>query len=276
MKVLDITESPGSPAKPSEDRVGSSGNLAWVVDGATDFTGERTLPGGSNVQWLVDVVDRSLRDLGALAEVTDVTEIFDRLGKTVRDELASVATDDLRNHPCCSVGLAAFDDDSVDLGRVGDALLVAFAGDRLTCEVSTDFFDRREAQAVRRSRTARQTRDQIVADMFARRLEYIKGVHEESVFSAHPAGIFHIHRQTVSSRQAETVLLCTDGFARAVTDYRIFADWQSLGLHARQKGLDSVTSLIRRHETHPADATGDRFKSADDVAAVLLGSGNRR
>jgi hypothetical protein len=159
----------------------------------------------------------------------------------------------------------------VDLGRIGDAVLLAFAEDRLTCEVSTDFFDRREAAAVHRSRSARQTRDQIVADMLERRLEYIRGVHEESVFSAHPAAVFQIHRRIVPSSKADTVLLCTDGFARAVNEYRLFTDWQRLGAHARRDGLDSVTSLIRRHEARrPAGATGAHFKSADDVAAVLL------
>ncbi|MEO3808545.1 hypothetical protein ABGB17_06040 [Sphaerisporangium sp. B11E5] len=162
------------------------------------------------------------------------------------------------------------DGEAVDR-RIGDAVLLAFARDRLTCEVSTDFFDRREAAAVHRSRSAAQTRDQVVADMFERRLEYIRGVHEESVFSAHPAGVFQIHRRTVPTRQADTVLLCTDGFARAVNDYRLSPDWQSLGRHARRDGLDSVTSLIRRHEARrPAGATGAHFKSADDVAAVLL------
>ncbi|MFC7382011.1 protein phosphatase 2C domain-containing protein [Sphaerisporangium rhizosphaerae] len=276
MKVLDITGSPGSRTKPTEDRAGSSGNLGWVIDGATDFTNERTLPGSSNVQWLVDVVDRGLRELGALNKFTKVADVFDRLGETVRAELASVAPSGLRHHPCCSIGLAVFDDGSVELGRIGDAVLVAYAGDLVEQQVSTDFFDRREARAVRQSRSARQTKEEIVAAMFSRRMEYITGVHPESVFSGHPAGVFHVHRHTMPLQLAETVLICTDGFARAVDDYRLFPDWQELGRYARHAGLEGVTRLIRRHEASSAGLPGEKFKSADDVAAILLDSESRR
>ncbi|MEV7964779.1 protein phosphatase 2C domain-containing protein [Sphaerisporangium sp. NPDC088356] len=277
MKVLDITESPGSPAKPTEDRAGSSGNLAWVIDGATDFSNESTLPGSSNVQWLVRLVDQSLHDLGAVNKYTRVIEVFDRLGETVRAELASLAPDDLRNHPCCSIGLAAFDADSVEVGRIGDATLVTYQEERVTREVSTDFFDAREAQAVERSRTSLQTRPAIMAGISARRAEYIKGVHGESVFSGHPEAVFKVHRATVPLTEADTVLICTDGFARAIADYRIFTDWQGLGRRARDEGLDRITSLIRQYEATSAGvSSGNKFKSADDVAAILLGNEGRR
>ncbi|MFG1873439.1 protein phosphatase 2C domain-containing protein [Sphaerisporangium sp. NPDC049003] len=277
MKVLDITDSPGSLTKPTEDRVGASGNLAWVIDGATDFSNERTLPGISNVQWLVQLVDQSLHDLGAVNKFTMVAEVFDRLGEMVRSELASLATDELRNHPCCSIGLAAFDADSVEVGRIGDSTLVTYRGDRVTREVSTDFFDAREAQAVEQSRTALQTRRAIMAGIFARRTEYIKGVHAESVFSGHPEAVFRVHRETVPLTEAETVLICTDGFARAVADYRIFADWQELGQHGRHEGLGRITSLIRQYEADSAGMPpGPKFKSSDDVAAILLANESRR
>ncbi|XVQ87924.1 protein phosphatase 2C domain-containing protein [Microbispora siamensis] len=268
---MDLTESPGAGVRPTEDRVGSSGNLAWVVDGATDFTQERTLPGDSNVQWLVNLVDQRLREIGRTNEFTGVRTVLEGLGEEVRRRLAEVAPAGLRNHPCCSIGVAVLLPDRLELGRIGDATLIAYRRSQVVCEVSTAFFDRREADAVERSRTERQSRQEIIGEMFARRLEYIKGAHSESVFSGHREAVLKIHSAILSLDRVDSVLLCTDGFARAIADYALFPDWQGLRRCADEKGLDEITSRIRRHESHPDSATQTpKFKNADDLAAVLV------
>ncbi|WP_182877714.1 protein phosphatase 2C domain-containing protein [Microbispora sp. H10670] len=271
MHVLDLTESPGASARPTEDRAGSSGYLAWVIDGATDFTEERSLPGGSNVQWLVNFVDQRLRDIGRAEHPTGVHAVLNSLAEEARHRLVEIAPEGLRNHPCCSIGVAALLPDRLELGRIGDATLIAYRGPEVAHEVSTNFFDKREAGAVVRSRAEQQSRQEVIDDMFSRRLEYIKGAHSESVFSGHPETVLKIHSATLPLDRADSVLLCTDGFARAIADYAIFPDWRMLRRRVDEKGFNEITSRIRQHESQlDPTAQTPRFKNADDLAAILV------
>ncbi|GIH71271.1 hypothetical protein Mth01_35240 [Sphaerimonospora thailandensis] len=230
-----------------------------------------TLPAASNVQWLVDLVQQRLHVIGSGADAKTAGDVFDALGRDVRTRLADLSPHDLHNHPCCSIGLAVIHDDYVQLGRIGDATIIAYRESEVAREISTDFFEAREAGAVERARSQQQTRQEIVDAMFARRTEYIKGVYEESVFSGHPDAVFKVHAETLPLESIDTLLLCTDGFARAVADYRIFPDWHSLGHHAREDGLDSITARIRQRESGPTQAAAaKKFKNADDLAAILL------
>ena len=271
MRVVDITQSPGSTSEPTADRVGFSGNVAWVIDGATDFTNERTLPGISNVQWLVNLLDKTLLEIGASNEAVDPIQIFERLGEVTRTELAAIVPQGLGHHPCCSIGLAVFSDRMVQLGRIGDATLIAYQGDQVVGDVSTDFFERREAQAVHRSQEERQTGHEVVDAMFARRLEYIRGLHRESVFSGHPEAVFKVHTEKFPPDSADTVLICTDGFARCIVDYKILRSWADLKVDVHRHGLKEIASRIRKFEAQDrSNSSPTKFKQSDDLAAIVL------
>jgi hypothetical protein len=64
--------------------------------------------------------------------------------------------------------------------------------------------------------------------------------------------------------------LCTDGFARLVTDYDLYGDWQAAVEAVRTDGLPYLEKLLRESEQRPPDGGRRRFKRADDVAAVLI------
>ncbi|WP_152990243.1 hypothetical protein [Sphaerimonospora mesophila] len=110
-------------------------------------------------------------------------DIFTAVGRDVRTRLAEISPARLHNHPCCSIGLAVLHDDTVELGRIGDTTLVAYRESQVVREVGTDFFEEREARAVEQAKSGRQTRQEIIDAMFVRRLEYITGGYDESVFS---------------------------------------------------------------------------------------------
>ncbi|GGO75929.1 protein phosphatase 2C domain-containing protein [Nonomuraea cavernae] len=271
LRVVDITQSPGSTSEPTADRVGFSGNIAWVIDGATDFTDERTLPDISNVQWLVNLLDKTLLEIGASNKSTDLNLIFERLGEDTRAALAAIGSQGLRNHPCCSIGLAVFSDRVVRLGRIGDATLIAYQGEQVIGDVSTDFFEHRETQAVRQSQEGQQTEAEIIEAMFARRLEYIRGLHRESVFSGHPEAVFRIHTETFPLDSVDTVLICTDGFARCIDDYKIIKSWADLKVDVHRHGLKEIASRIRKFEAQgQSNPSPTKFKQSDDLAAIIL------
>jgi len=269
VRLIDSAGLPGASGRLSEDRFGAAGNLAWVIDGASDFRNERHLPAASNVHWLVDRVHEALRERGAAGSVVSGTGLLSELQAEIAAELARYDLREMRQHPCCSLALLVVRPGFVEIVRVGDA--VGFLrGGSLELEVSTGFFDAREAAAVERAKTLELTAEEITSAMYRRRAEYIRGINGESVFSGHPEGNLFAHSLLVPRRGAGlVVLLCTDGLARAVTEYRLFPGWPALLDACLGKGLEAVIAELRAFENAAASVPG-KFKRSDDVAAVLV------
>jgi hypothetical protein len=269
LNIVEAAESPGDSSHPSEDRVGWSGNIAWVLDGATDFTNEQTLPARSNVHWLVDTVHQVLSEFAARGVKDISTVLLEKVADEVRSALAKYDTSAMRCHPVCSLALLIEHDAYVEFARIGDAVALAATHDGLA-EVSTSFFDAREAAAVAEARARAMSKQDIIDAMFARRLDNILGSQGESVFSGYPGVHFNVQRKTVDRTAGTKFLLCTDGLARAVNEYQMYPGWDALLEQAEKKSLAYIVSQIRHHESF---GTGSRhqekFKKSDDIAAIL-------
>lgn len=275
MRIVDQVTSPGGH-RINEDRWGHAGPLAWVIDGATDLGNEPFLPAATDVQWLVDQVGRRLATMKVGSADRDPRHLLNDLSARIGSELESLAFPSDRIHPTCSVGLLLATADHLHLARVGDPTCLALGAE--TVELSTSFFGRREAQAVHRAKAAGTTasldQDATRLGIIQRRQQYIEGDLEESVFSGHPAA--HLRIQSVSLKSAgfDHVLLCTDGFARAVVDYHLYPDWPTLLQACLAHGLSSVIEEIRTYEGE-ASAPGTKrasthFKKSDDATALLV------
>lgn len=269
MKLIDAGGEAGSPGRLSEDRSGVSGNLAWVIDGASDFRDEKNLPAVSNVHWLVDYVQNSLYARGAVGAAVSGSQLLFEIQADVVKELAGYGLREMQ-HPCCSLSLLIVHHDYLEIARVGDASGFLY-GESIDVEVSTDFFDTREAEAVERARADDLTLDQITSAMYQRRSEYIRGINGESVFSGHPSGNLFVHSLLVPHRGGEyTVLLCTDGLTRAISEYQIIADWHALIDACRTNGIDAVIAEVRAFEANMTGSVRGKFKKSDDIVALLL------
>ncbi|TDC76316.1 protein phosphatase 2C domain-containing protein [Actinomadura sp. 7K507] len=270
MRLVDRGEDAGSAGRPSEDRSGVAGNLAWVIDGASDFRGERSLPALSNVHWLVDHVHQALNRAGSAHDYTASARLLHDVQRDMIRELQNFDLAEMRQHPCCSLAVLLVNDDALELARVGDA--VGFvAGDSGLLDVTTEFFDEREAAAVASARAQALTHEEVTAAMQRRRAEYIHGIAGESVFSGHPAGNLFIH--TLAARRSapfDTVLLSTDGLARAVSEYHLFDTWHDLLQACRRKNISSVIGDVRAYEKTLTTEASGKFKKSDDIAALLL------
>ena len=73
IKVLDIA-SRGSGSH-NEDRAGSAGNLAWVIDGATDLVEEPLVGEYSDAAWLAEHTQRSLSSMEQ-EQLDDLAELL--------------------------------------------------------------------------------------------------------------------------------------------------------------------------------------------------------
>nr|WSY53221.1 hypothetical protein OG999_25905 [Streptomyces sp. NBC_00886] len=264
--VLDSVSSAGNTSRPNEDRYGFSGELAWVIDGATDLEPDSFLPAPSDVVWLVDRLNASLQSKGAEGQQPAAGDLLHTLAQEIGEEMRALRFPADRIHPTCSVGLLRAAFDGIELARIGDPTCLAF-GPR-TVEVSTTFFGRREAQAIERANGGDLADSDSRDGIRRRRQNYIRGVFDESVFSGHPEAVLRIQTEVVGPGQAEYALLCTDGFARAVVDYGLYPDWHTLLRSALGSGLSAVLDRIRAYEA--TALTGAHFKKSDDVTALLI------
>jgi hypothetical protein len=263
LRVMDEISDPGG-LQLNEDRVGSGGSLCWVIDGATSLEESTFLPAASDVQWLVDYVDGQLRELAAASHLAAGEHILALLKGRVTENMASLQFPADRVYPTCSIGLCLIDEASVQLIRVGDITCIS-NGD-MTTELSTNYFSMREASAVRVSGRTGISAD-ARAGILDRRINYIRGVEDESVFSGHPEGVLRSHSIQIGCRGLRHVLICSDGFARAITDYGLYDDWAAVVADAIRVGLDAVVGKIRDFER--TEHGGTHFKRSDDASALL-------
>jgi hypothetical protein len=265
LRILDTVSEPGG-AKPNEDRNGYNRDAAWVIDGATDVYPEAFLPAVNDVHYLVDSLnDRLARTLDA---ASDPETALTKASAEVSGDIHELGFPSDRVHPTCSLGVAIDHGKTLEFARIGDATLIAVGAG--TTELSTTFYNQREIAAVAaagpRGLASRDARDALLR----RRSEYITGVHPEGVFSGDPSAVLRIHRTHLDWGAVRHVLLCTDGFARAITDYGLYASWRDLIDAALSDSLAAIAKAIREVEHHPeASASNAHFKRSDDLAAVL-------
>jgi hypothetical protein len=266
MRTHDAIATSGG-VRANEDRVGHAGNLAWVIDGCTDLYDNAALPAENDVQWLVDTVAGQLQEAGEEAYHGDGPALLEHIAHYVGERMINLGFPDDRVPPACSLAVAVDFGDVYEITRIGDATgVVAGAAPAL---LNTGFFDEREARAVDAA-CAGSPPNQVAAGKQARRLETMTAGGAESIFSGHPKRVLRSHRLRGGWSRTSSVLLCTDGFARLVTDYDTYEEWDELMHDALDKGLAYLEKRLRDTEADPASAPPRRFKRADDAAAVLL------
>ncbi|MFB9236291.1 protein phosphatase 2C domain-containing protein [Plantactinospora siamensis] len=263
MRVWDMLTTAGGTGA-NEDRVGACGTLAWVLDGATDLYGNAALPAESDVQWLVDTVVRYLCEAGSASYRGSAADLLMEVAAAVAGEQARQGFPADRVPPACSVALCVDQGSRYDVARIGDTT-IAITG-RVAATLATDYFDRREAAAVG---SGDEDRQRVEAAMHRRRLHTMTSDDAESVFSGHPDRRLSPHSTAGAWSSVEDILLCTDGFARLITDYGRYETWPEVINDAHEHGLAYLEKLIRDAEALPEPA-GGRFKRSDDIAVILL------
>jgi serine/threonine protein phosphatase PrpC len=238
-----------------------------VIDGATDLRyGDPALPAASDVQWLVDFIGQQLRRAGSAGYREGGAELLDAIASQVSEQLAAHGFPADRVPPACSLAVLVDQGNSFEITRIGDATaVVTGAAPRI---LATDYFDQREAAAVAQRNGC--SPDEVVAAMARRRLHTMTAGDRESVFSGHPRRRLRPHTLTSGWDTADAVLLCTDGFARLITDHTLYRRWSDVVADGRDKGLAYLEKLLRDTEADREGRTSGRFKKADDVAALLL------
>jgi Protein phosphatase 2C len=254
---------------------------AWILDGVTGINGRNYLPAGTDAAWLVERADKHLRLLADL-EIS-LGEIISLLVSNVIEDWEGVARGlelpENYDPPAACLVLAKRYGDAWQVARLGDTVVLgrAKAGRLTTLAASSnnDFERWLTGEAAKR-------RDADVLDIKSLLAEFKPQLAQARQMRNRAGGYGILEANPAAAEYAEyldfedpdELLICTDGYYRAVDYYHLHDDETLLAASLKPEGVEQVLGNIRRIEA--ADATCvkyPRFKPADDVTAVaLLGS----
>ncbi len=282
-KIVEIISSAAGTA--NEDRAGSAGDLAWVIDGATDVVAEPLTRSQSDAAWFADLLDLELRRLAAI-RVGPLSELPMRLAAVAQrtfDQAAQRPALDRGEHPSASGIIVRVRGTTLEYVSLGDCVLLAETRSGfLRVGIDEDSAgDAWVADEIRRSRAANpaasvsQAREDLWAKLRAarRRMNMPDGY---GVFSLTVPPPPFIQTATIELDETARVLLATDGLTRLVD---VFATYRTSALFdaAWSRGLSSLVKELRRIEADDADCIRHaRAKTNDDATGVLLRLTNER
>ena len=251
---------------------------AWVFDGVTGINGKNLLAPGTDAAWLVSKAHGHLLKLAGLD--ISLREILSRLIQSlINDFNAAVENIEISKDydppAACLVLVKRYGSQWKAL-RLGDSCLLARAGDgahKIFAASPNNAFDHwLSSEAAKR-------RDAGVLDIKALAAEFRPKLLQGRKQRNTPGGYSILEAKEVATEFAEyldlgtpgEVLLCTDGYYRAVDHYGLHTDETLIEASSGNGGVAGVLASLRATEaSDPTCRKYLRFKPADDATAVLL------
>lgn len=267
--------------KVNEDGFGFLGEpedvtAAWIFDGVTGINAKNHLDAASDAQWLVARAHEHLLTLAA-RDMPLERLLEDLVAGLMADwRSASEGLDLPRDYDppaACLILVKRYGREWHAL-RLGDSCLLARGaegGRHIFAQSPNNDFDHWL------TREARKRRDEGVLDIKALLAEFAPQLKEGRARRNRPDGysILECSRDALAIPEfiplgsPAEILLCTDGYYRAVDSYQLHDD-ESL-LTASAASVDQVLARLRAVEaTDPDCIRYPRFKPADDATAVML------
>jgi hypothetical protein len=269
----EVVEEPGVPGSDfSEDRLGSAGPMAWVIDGASAVTGQRvTDDRHSDASWLAGRLDRAMAALAvesglSLAEI--VAEAIARTARQAEDEWLGVP--DVPPSAALGVvrqagertGYLVLADVSVLL-QTTDGRVRAVTDSRV--EAVTEHARRRMVARLEEGASLQEARREVNPVLAgARAAMNSEGGYWVASLDEHAVD----HAVTGEVAGVREVVLATDGFMRVVEPFglittdELFEPGCSLGDLARR--------VRRAEQDDPETRQFARWSVSDDLSATRL------
>lgn len=275
-----VTQGSGSINEDGWGFLGKSEDVsaAWIFDGVTGINGRNFLGGTTDAAWFVAKAHAHLLQLAGLD--LPLPEILARLVKLlIRDfQTAAEGLDipkDFDPPAACLILVKRYGETWKAL-RLGDSCLLARDGDGahtihsaspnniLDNWLSTEAAKRRDAGVLDIKLLVAEFRPQLLK---GRKLRNTQGAY--SILEAREAATeFAEYLDLGTSRE---ILLCTDGYYRAVDHYGLHTDETLIEASSSNGGVARVLASLRATEaSDPTCQKYLRFKPADDATAVLL------
>ena len=275
-----VTQGSGAINEDGWGYLGSADEVsaAWIFDGVTGINGHNFLGGGTDAAWLVERAHKHLLSLAALH--LSLREIIIRLVEALIADWSEVAKGlDLPENydpPAACLILAKRYNGQWQAVRLGDSCLLARtsgSGHTILATSPNNAFDHWLATE------AAKRRAEGMLDVKALLAEFRPQLAEGRKLRNMPGGYSILEANLAAVAGAEymvlgkpdMLLLCTDGYYRAVDYYALFSDAGLLDASLAAGGTSSVLRKIRAVEAaDPKCEKYPRFKPADDATAIAL------
>lgn len=248
---------------------------AWVLDGATPL-GEDAAAGDAVIRGFVSLVDERLRC--AVREPLELREVLRR----VIEEVVAAAGDGEQGEPwsmpSCAVGIVRLREGFLDYLVLGD-ITIAVAVDGGEVRVVNDNRITQLDEAVVREIAFLMKRDGLsfgearekVVPILRRHRALMNTPEGYWILSGDPAAAEYALVGTVPPGRRVRCLLASDGFARVVTTFKFWADWEGLFDNLRRRSLRDFFSQLRSFEDSDSGCCGfPRLKARDDASAIYM------
>ena len=278
LRVLDEISLPGSAERANEDAYGSTGTIAFVLDGVTGVADGPLLPGKSDAAW----VSAAARDLfqehgpGHAGDLRGlIRTVAEGIVRRFESERSRVPAERYEL-PWTTLSMIGIAGNTLHIAYLGDSrVLVETAAGEVhnfgTNPTRTAFEQKMSAKfvALGKGIGVDAMRATVLPEM--RRIR--NTVNTQGGFwllGADPAVAPHAGVTSLTLTGPATVLLATDGFYALKDDYEVFDD-RDLIATAQTLGLAQMGAQLRRIEDD--DPHGQRFarmKKSDDATALLV------
>jgi hypothetical protein len=263
----------------NEDRAGAAGNLAWVIDGATDVIDVPLTSYPTDASWIAEEIDRQLRSL-ALAPGADLAQLPAALAERIEGAFSRVAKRqplDRQEHPSAAGLIIRVEDGRLDYVAVSDCSLILSTanGVRRIGVEEGDAGDVWVANAVRRIQDkSSEARPAEVRAQLWPLLRKVRSAMNEidgyGVFSLTPPPAHFVRYGSEDVDPGSKILLATDGLMRLVDVFRRYTV-QTLYEAACQQGLSTLLMEVRALENADAECRlFPRAKCNDDATGLLV------
>jgi serine/threonine protein phosphatase PrpC len=252
---------------------------AWVLDGVTGINGRNYLDAPSDAAWFVQRANAHLNRLaaGKLA----LPDILSRLVFALKLEWSKAShgltlPEDHDRPATCLLLVKRYADGWKAL-RLGDSLLLTEDDELRPWQRPHADLNGLEAELRRGSQRMREAGtasfDSLLQSFHAehlasRRRRNTPGHHSILVADETSLAV----PEFLDLAWPRSILLCTDGFYRAVDTYHCMDDAGLMEACRLPDGVDAVVRRIREAEASDPDcATYPRYKPADDATAIMIG-----
>jgi Protein phosphatase 2C len=278
--VEDSGSNPGS--EHNDDCWGATGPAVWILDGATGLGKERLLrTAETDAQWFVKAVDSELR----AADWTQPTEallrsVMRNVAARFHDEAVGLV-DQAALWPFASFAMVRMLADQIEFINLGDCRILwkmmgfdevsAFGWSRVTR------LDHEVVAEITKLHLAGQTDNEVVRRAIGPKIQANRAKKNRPggywILDVPGEGLPYLQTMRLEAATVQCVLLCTDGYYRAVDTYQLQTD-QSLVEQSAKIGIGQMVQMIRTSERSDERCLKfPRIKPSDDATCVLLSVG---
>lgn len=278
IEILDMASRGSGPH--NEDRAGSAGVLAWVIDGATDLVDAPLVGEHTDAAWLAEQTQLSFTSLHS-QPIEDLSELPAMVSERLAEMFAqrSCRQPAARwEHPSAAALIVRATHGELEWVSLGDCALIVETPSGLNCigVGGPDAGDNKLASTLRQLRqrrtlsTEHERRAELLPRLRKGRGENLNQPGGYGVISITPPPRELITTGRLPVAGVSHALLATDGLMRLVEIFERH-DARSLLETAKANGLASLLDELRSLEADDSDCLDHpRLKQSDDATGLLM------